>query len=155
MTMTARTAGVVAAACAAAAMIMFAACSVPSGAQPVLSSADLAATWASPDGGSITFASDNRFKASGLRFDKFWAGCAGRGKISGPGTWQFLSAQGDSGMYSKGSLIGLYFAAVAGGSSSLCLGGITLTSWNVDSAPGLCLQMDPDTPCAGYIFKKH
>ena len=157
MRMSVRVIQVMAPLCAAAAIVLLATrAQYPT--QPVLSSTDLAATWVSPAGGSITFANSNRFTAVGLRLDKFWGGCAGSGKISVSGTSQFLSPQGDSGTgsYSNGSLIGLYFDDTAGDPSTGCTGGgITLTSWNTGSATALCLQFDPDTPCDGYIFERH
>ena len=143
--------------CAAAAIVLLAT-RTQYATQPVLSSADLIATWVSPAGGSITFANSNRFTAAGLRLDKFWGGCAGSGKISVSGTWQFLSPQGDSatGSYANGSLVDLVFNDTAGNPSTGCTGGgITLTSWNTGSAAALCLQFDPDTPCDGYVFERH
>jgi hypothetical protein len=155
--MSVRVSRVLAPMCAAAAIILLATCA-QYGTQPVLNSADLVATWVSPAGGSITFANSHRFTGAGLRLDKFWGGCAGAGKISVSGTWQFLSPQGDSGagLYSRGNLVGLYFDAKAGDPSTGCTGGgITLTTWNTGSATALCLQFDPDTPCDGYLFERH
>lgn len=124
---------------------------VPSGTQSVLGPANLAATWTSPDGGSITFARDHGFAATGLRLDKFWTPCAGAGTISVSGTWQFLDANGDSGLDPAGSMVGLTFDGAAANPAIGCTGGgIMLTTWNA----GLCLQFDPDTPCDGYIFSK-
>jgi hypothetical protein len=96
------------------------------------------------------------FRAAELRLARFWAGCTKSQEISASGTWQFLSpegatSQGFGGAYLKGSLVYLTF----NNSPTECLGGIGLTSWNVGGASGLCLQMDPDTPCDGYIFDKH
>jgi len=138
--------GVMAAGYAVAAMILLAACVQQSGTQPVLSSSDLVATWVSPVGGSISFASDHRFTTSGLRLGKYWGGCAKTGRISAAGTWQFLSPQGDSGVnptgYSKGSLIDLSFDQTPGPSPIDCIGGaMTLTSWNLGSARGLCVAI--------------
>lgn len=144
---------------AAAAVTMLAACVTRSGTQPVLTSTDLVAVWRSHDGGSIAFTSDHRFVATNLSLGKFWNGCAGAGKISASGTWQFLSSQGDSSIsftgYSRGKMVGLSFDGAAGNPSIGCTGGaIKLTSWNVNSTPGLCLQMDPDTVCDGYVFNR-
>lgn len=144
----------------AAAVVLVTSCVAQSGTQPVLSSSDLVATWTSPDGGSITFTRNHRFTAAGLRLDRFWKGCAGVGRISASGTWQFLNSHGSSGLsptgYAKGSLISLSFGGVADNPSLGCTGGgIELTSWNVGSTPGLCLQFDPDTPCDGYVFNRH
>jgi hypothetical protein len=110
MSMSALASRVITPICAVAAIVLLAAC-VQNGTQPVLSSADLVAEWVSPAGGSITFASNHRFTATDLRLGKFWGECAGAGNISVSGTWQFLSPQGDSGtgLYSKGSLVVLYF----------------------------------------------
>jgi hypothetical protein len=157
MRMSVRAIRVMAPPCAAAAIVLLAT-RAQSGTQPVLSSTDLVATWMSPAGGSITFANSNRFTAAGLRLDMFWGGCAGSGKTSVSGTWQFLSPQGDSGTgsYSKGNLVYLYFDDTAGDPLAGCTGGgITLTSWNTGSATALCLQFDPDTPCDGYVFERH
>lgn len=137
----------------AVAVIILVACVTQVGAQPVLSSADLTAKWVSPDGGSITFAATHRFTATGLRIGKFWRGCARLGEISGSGNWQFLNSHGDSGVvgFTRGSLVSLTFE----GRSSACIAGqLTLTSWNVGSKRGLCVQFDPDTPCDGYVFDK-
>jgi hypothetical protein len=142
---------------AALAVTMLAACAVQAASSPALTPAELTATWASPDGGSIAFAADHSFAASGLRLGKFWSPCAGAGKISVSGMWRFLNSQGDSGAtgYSRGSLVDLSFASAAGNPTIGCTGGfLKLTSWNVGSTPGLCLQFDPDTPCDGYIFSK-
>jgi hypothetical protein len=58
--------------------------------------------------------------------------------------------------YPQGSMVDLAFDGAAGHPSAGCTGGfIKLTTWNVGSVPGLCLQLDPDTPCDGYIFTKH
>ena len=127
----------------------------PSGTQSVLGPAQLAATWTSPVGGSITFGRDHSFAASGLRLGRFWAPCAGAGTIAVSGTWQFLAANGDSGLNPAGAMVGLAFAGTAGNAALGCTGGgIKLTTWNAGSTPGLCLQFDPDTPCDGYIFSK-
>jgi len=128
-----------------------------SASQPTLTSADLSTTWRSSDGGSITFAEDHQFSAIGLRLDKFWTGCSGFGEMSVSGTWKFLNSNGDSGPgltgYPSGSLMSLDFSKASDSPSLGCTGGgIDLTSWNVNSVAGLCLQMDPDTPCDGYIF---
>lgn len=149
------------AACAAtlAALALLAGCATQSAAQPFLSTAGLVATWTSHSGGSVTFASDHRFTASDLQPGKFWGECARSSEFSVSGTWQFVNADGQSGPsmtgYQKGSLIYLAFDPGSGGPSAQCVaGGITLTSWNVGSAQGLCMQVDPDTPCDGYIFSK-
>lgn len=144
----------------AVAVTALAGCVAQSGTQSVLTPADLAATWTSHDGGSIAFSADHRFVAIGLRLGKFWKPCAGVGKISVSGTWQFLNSQGDSGGgltgYAKGRMVDLSFDGANGSPTIGCTGGfIKLTTWNVGSAPGLCLQFDPDTPCVGYIFNKH
>ncbi len=143
----------------AAAVTLLVGCVTLSGTQSVLSSADLVAVWRSPEGGSIAFSGDHRFVATGLRLNKFWNGCAGTGRISASGTWQFLNSQGDSSVgstgYSTGRLVDLSFDGAAGNPSIGCTGGaIKLTSWNVHSKPGLCLQMDPDTACDGYVFNR-
>lgn len=148
-----------AAGAAAAALALLTGCGTQPAAQPVLSTAGLVATWTSHSGGSVTFAGDHRFAASDLRPGKFWGGCAGSGKFSVSGTWQFLNADGQSSPsltgYQKGSLIYLAFDPGSGGPSAQCAaGGLTLTSWNVGSAHGLCMRVDPDTPCDGYIFDR-
>lgn len=52
-------------------------------------------------------------------------------------------------------MVDLTFDGAAGSPSIGCTAGfIKLTTWNVGSTPGLCLQFDPDTPCDGYIFSK-
>jgi hypothetical protein len=31
---------------------------------------------------------------------------------------------------------------------------VDLTTWDSGSQQGLCVQMDPDDPCDGYVFTK-
>jgi hypothetical protein len=148
-----------AAACAAAVTVL-AACTTQSGSQPVMGPADLVAVWTSPDGGSMSFTGDHRFTVTGLRIGQFWNACARGSRLSASGTWQFLNSQGDSGPglngYQQGSMVDLSFTGATGAPAVGCTGGfLRFTSWNVGSAPGLCLQMDPDTPCDGYVFNRH
>ena len=149
---------VLAVACAAA-VTLLAACSTTAGAQPVMNPSDLVATWTSPDGGSMSFTGDHRFTVSGLRIGKFWNACASGTRLTASGTWQFLNSQGDSGSglngLQKGSMVDLSFAGATGNPAVNCTGGfLRFTSWDVGAARGLCLQLDPDTPCAGYIFNR-
>lgn len=118
----------------------------------------MAGTWVSPDGGSIAFSTSHAFTAEGLRLGEFWTGCPKSARISVSGTWEFLNSQGDSNGFTgfpTGNLLYLTFNSQVHGSPSECLGGISLTSWDTSQTPGLCLQMDPDTPCDGYVFDKH
>jgi hypothetical protein len=131
-----------------------------SGSQPVLRSADLAGTWVSSNGGSITFTPDHQFTAAKLDIGKYYGGCAQAPSLSGSGTWQFLSPQGDSNSsdpagYAQGDLVMLDFESAADSPMSECPSNVfTLTSWNTGSKKGLCIQYDPDTPCGGPVFDR-
>jgi hypothetical protein len=111
------------------------------------------ATWKSTSGAVLTFFPDQHFIAKGLDLSAFGDGCR---NISGRGTWQFLSPQGVSGpnlnSYSKGNVLGLIFTS---GIRTLCSGsGPQFTTWEPDSTVGLCLYVDPDSPCTGELFAK-
>lgn len=73
--------------------------------------------------------------------------------VSGYGTWQFLNSQGYSGSslgyYVKGSVIGLIFTSPA---NSKC--GDQFTTWKQGPEVGLCLYLDPDSPCTGSVYTK-
>lgn len=120
--------------------------------QPVLTRADLAGEWSSSHDATMTFYSDHRLKVSGLNLSAYLGGRNCK-DISGSGTWQFLNSQGDSGSslgsYTSGNQIALNFASPI---SPAC--DASFTSWEVDPPVGLCLDLDPDSPCSGDIFTK-
>src|SRR5260370_10579155 len=141
--------------CVVIGLTMLAACSVGEVAdpQPILRKADVVGSWSSPKGGEITFSGDQQFTATDLRLRPYYgAGCQ---DLSVAGTWQFIGPQGDSGRsltaYTSGNFISLNFVAPGRGP---CAIGIELASWEVNPPLGLCLNLDPDSPCAGYVFVK-
>jgi hypothetical protein len=117
--------------------------------QPVLTVSDVVGTWSNHKGSTITFQADGRFSGVGMDMAPVLQGC---GNVSGPGYWEFLSAEGDSPpagvTYASGNQIGLSFD----GQNDSC--GVSLTSWETDPPVGLCLDFDPDSPCTGPPWTK-
>ena len=120
--------------------------------QPILDVTDIPGTWVSGDGASITFTGAGVFTAAKFDFRKAISAC---GVLSGTGTWQLHNPSDDYPPSPAGSptnLVDLTFTSVSPPGS--CSGGIIeMTSWYT-SKPGLCVQIDPDTPCDGYVFTK-
>jgi hypothetical protein len=120
--------------------------------QPDLSATDLPGTWMSGDGASMTFAGDNTFTAIKFDYGKAIPSC---GVLSGSGTWQLHNPSDDYPPAPAGTptnLVDVRFTSVSPLGS--CLGFLEMTSWDTGSTPGLCVQMDPDIPCDGYVFTK-
>ena len=143
--------------CVLGAVILLAACG-GTHSQPVLNKSDLVGTWTSSKEGKVTFGSDYKFIATDLRIGSYFSNrCQ---LVSGSGTWQFLSPQGASGpsltSYIRGNLISLNFDSSTSVSAFTCTGGgIELTSWKTNSPAGLCLDLDPDSPCTGSLFVRN
>lgn len=137
-------AGVIVAGC-----VLLASCASTPSAQPVLTVNDVVGTWSNHKGSTITFQADGRFSAVGIDAGRFFQGC---GNVSGPGSWDFLSAEGDSPplgvTYTSGNQIGLSFD----GQNDSC--DVSLSSWEIDPPVGLCLDFDPDSPCTGVPWTK-
>lgn len=76
------------------------------------------------------------------------------GLLSGAGTWQFVDSDRQTATSSAAgaNMVALFFSKVS--PPGRCGGVLQLTSWDTGSAPGLCVQQDPDTPCSGYVFSK-
>lgn len=113
--------------------------------QPNLVVADLPGTWVSGDGASITFTGDGVFSAAKIDFYKVIPkAISACGVLSGTGTWQLSN---------PANLVDLRFTSLSPQGS--CSGEfLEMTSWDTGSKPSLCVQIDPDTPCDGYVFTK-
>ncbi len=124
----------------------------PSPQQPSVNLAALPETWVSGDGASITFTGGNEFTATNFNYGKANPTC---GTLSGSGRWQLDDNSGDYPPPTAGSpdnLLDLWFTSVSPPGS--CTGLVEMTTWDTGSQQGLCLQMDPDDPCDGYVFTK-
>jgi hypothetical protein len=141
--------------------VLAAGCAVVAGAQepaqPDLTVSQLAGAWVSPEGsGTITFYADHSFAAARLNLNGLW-GQACQPTTSASGTWGFESPDGDAVSsdpteYSSGNAVFLVFAGSASAPYSTCAskwGSIQLTTWQVNGPLGLCVEMDPDSPCFG------
>ena len=125
--------------------------------QPSLVAADLPGTWVSGDGASITFASDGVVSATKFDFYKVIPeAISACGVLSGTGRWQLENPSAGYPPAPAGSptnLVDLTFTSLLPqGPCTMEI--IAMTSWDTGSKPGLCVQMDPDTPCDGYVFTK-
>jgi hypothetical protein len=124
----------------------------PSPQQPSVNLAALPGTWVSGDGASITFTSGNEFTAKNFNDGKATATC---GTLSGSGTWQLVTTSDEYPAPAAGSpenQLQLSFTSVSPPGS--CLDFIELTTWDTGGTQGLCLEIDPDDPCEGYVFTK-
>jgi hypothetical protein len=120
--------------------------------QPSVNLAKLPGTWVSGDGASITFTAGDEFRATNFNYRRVMGWCR---TLSGSGTWQLVTNSDEYPVPPAGTpenLLDLWFSSVSPPGS--CLGVFTLTTWNTGSTLGLCLEMDPDDPCDGYIFTK-
>jgi hypothetical protein len=120
--------------------------------QPSVNLAKLPGTWVSGDGASITFTGGDDFTATNFNYGRVMASCH---TLSGSGTWQLVTNSEEYPAPPAGTpenLLGLWFSSVSPPGS--CLGWFQLTTWNTGSTLALCLEMDPDNPCEGYIFTK-
>ena len=129
----------------------------PSPQQPSVNLAALPGTWVSGDGASITFTSDGTFTATKFNYGEAMptvipTTCR---TLSGSGTWQLVTNSEEYPAPPAGTpenLLDLWFTSVS--PSGSCLGWVQLTTWDTGSKQGLCLEMDPDDPCEGYVFTK-
>jgi hypothetical protein len=125
--------------------------------QPSLVATDLPGTWVSGDGASITFKGGGEVAVT--RFDfykvipKAISAC---GVLSGTGTWQLHNPATDYPAAPAGSptnLVDLWLPSLS--PQGICASeDLEMTSWDSGSTPSLCVQIDPDTPCDGYVFTK-
>jgi hypothetical protein len=147
-----RKAGIVAACGLAAGLLAGCISFGPGPQQPDLSATDLPGTWVSGDGASVTFTGDNTFTAIKFDYRKAIPSC---GVLSGLGTWRLHNPSDDYPPAPAGTptnLVDVTFTSVSPPGS--CRGILEMISWDTGSTPGLCVQMDPDTPCDGYVFTK-
>jgi hypothetical protein len=125
----------------------------PSPQQPSVNLATLPGTWVSGDGASITFTSGNEFTATNFNYGKAMPTC---GTLSGSGTWRLHDSSEDYPTPAAGSpdhVLDMLFTSVS--SPGRCAGGpMEMTTWDTGGKQGLCVQMDPDNPCDGYVFTK-
>lgn len=133
-------------------------CVVSIAQQPNLVATDLPGTWVSSDGASITFTGDGTVTATKFDFYKVIPkAISACGVLSGTGRWQLHDPSTDYPAAPAGSptnLVDLTFTSLS--PPSTCTDeAIEMTSWDTGSKPGLCVQVDPDTPCNGYVFTKH
>lgn len=128
----------------------------PSPQQPSVNLAALPGAWVSGDGASITFTSDGTFTATKFNYGKAMPMVIPTCRtLSGSGTWQLVTNSEEYPAPPAGSpenLLSLWFSSVSPPGS--CLGFLQLTTWDADGKQGLCLEMDPDDPCEGYVFTK-
>ena len=122
-----------------------------SNAQPVIASSDVIGIWTS-GGASLTFLANQDVSVRDLRLASFFGSSCQ--DLTGSGTWQFLSSTGDSGSslsaIHKGSLISITLSDP----NNMRCDGLEFTSWKLHGSQGLCLSLDPDTPCTGYVFNR-
>ena len=132
-----------------AAVLMAAGCGGVIDSQPILTRAELVGTWAGPDGATMTFRDDHTVTVRHLDTTPL-SNCR---NVSADGTWQFLSPDGVSGPgltgYSKGDLVGVAFSA-----QPILACSSEFTSWEINPPVGLCLDLDPDSPCTGPVLTK-
>jgi hypothetical protein len=117
--------------------------------QPAVNLATVPGTWVSGDGASITFTSDGTFTATKFNFAN--AAMSMCPAATEGGTWQIHSNSEDypePPANSPENLLDLSFMGEA------CSGGVELTTWDTGGTQGLCVQLDPDDPCEGYVFTK-
>lgn len=131
-------------------MLYLASCGAEVDVQPVITSSALAGTWTAAAGATMMFSSSGQFAGHRLSLMPDTSGC---GNVSGNGTWQFLNSQGYSPQhgqyYAKGNVIGIVFSSPV---NAQC--GYEFTTWTQGSRVGLCLYLDPDSPCTGEVFMK-
>jgi len=121
----------------------------PAPQQPSVSLAAVPGTWVSGDGASITFTSDGTFTATKFNFAN--AAMPMCPAPSEAGTWKIHNNSEDypePAANSPQNLLDLWFT------SESCWGSMELTTWDTGGKQGLCVQVDPDDPCGGYVFTK-
>ena len=129
--------------------VVISACGAGQTSQPILKTSDLVGTWTGQRG-ALTFSADHSVEGHDLNVDD--PNC--RMTISGPGVWQFVSPAGSSSIsntrYKKGNGIFVVFPSQKG-----TCGAVSLTSWQINGPLGLCIELDPDDPCAaGEPFRR-
>jgi hypothetical protein len=154
--------------CTVTPLVLAAGCAVVVGAfepaQPDITVSQLAGTWVSPEGsGTVTFGADHEFAATRLNLNGL-SGSACQPATSASGTWGFESPNGDAissdlTAYSSGNVVFLVFAGLASAPYSTCTGEwgtIELSTWQINGPLGLCVDLDPDSPCAGepWVWQK-
>ena len=107
-------------------------------------------TWVSGDGASITFTSHGAFTEK--KFNYAHAELATCRAASGSGTWQADLNSTDPPSKMAANMIFLLFTSGPPGGN--CAISVEMTTWDAGDAQGLCVQLDPDDPCDGYVFTK-
>ena len=124
----------------------------PTPQHPPVNLATVPGTWVSGDGASITFTSSDTFTASNFNYSNVIPTCR---TLSGSGTWRRHTSSEDYPTPPAGgteNLLDMWFTSVSppGG----CRGFMEMTTWDAGGKQGLCVQVDPDNPCDGYVFTK-
>jgi hypothetical protein len=125
----------------------------PAPQQPAVNLAIVPGTWVSGDGSSITFTGQDTFTATKFNYaNAMMPMCRAQ---SGSGTWLLHYRSEDyppPPANSPENMLDLYFTSGPIGGS--CTGPVELTTWDAGGKQGLCVQVDPDDPCDGYVFTK-
>jgi hypothetical protein len=133
----------------ALAVMLLSSCSTTASNQPVIGPTELVGTWANGHA-SMTFSSDHSVLVHNVNVAPGNGEC---GVLRGTGTWQFLSARGESGQspqsYKRGDLIGIDPVSLP----ENC-GAFEVTTWGPSSAVTLCIDSDPDSPCTSTTFSR-
>lgn len=133
-------------------ILVLASCSGRAGTQPIITRAEVIGTWNGPNGAVMTFMANQTVTVRRLNLG--WNPTANCTNISAIGTWQFDSLQGASGnsrlAFSKSDILQIDFQAQP---IEICSS--QFTTWELNGPLGLCLYLDPDSPCAsGYVLRK-
>jgi len=132
--------------------MLLASCGSPGNPQPKITTAELSGAWNGSGGSVLTFNEDHSFSTQNLDLGLGLPASEGCGNITDTGEWEFLSVPGVSGptptTYDEGNLVALAFPDRFDGCDS------EFTTWQVNGPLGLCLSLDPDSPCAGHVLVK-
>jgi hypothetical protein len=154
--------------CTVAPLVLAAGCAVAEGAfapaQPDITVSQLAGTWLSPEGsGGFTFYANHTYAATRVDLSGLF-GVKCQPAASASGTWGFESPDGDAmstdlTAYSSGNVVFLTVTSPTSAPISTCTGSldsIQLATWQINGPLGLCVDMDPDSPCAGepWVWQK-
>lgn len=123
----------------------------PAPQQPTVNLTALPGRWVSGDGASIIFTSHDTFTATNFNYGKVIPTCR---TLSGSGTWRRHPNSENFPTPPAGSpenLLDMWFTSVSPTGS--CKGFMEMTTWDAGKQ-GLCVQVDPDNPCDGYVFTK-
>jgi hypothetical protein len=135
--------------CAAPLVLLLSACGPGVDVQPVIRAAQLIGRWRAPGGATMTFTPSHQFTGARLDLLPGVRACTG---VSADGTWEFLNSHGDSGpslsAYAQGQVIAVNLT----NPHATC--DPQFTTWQQGSGTGLCLDLDPDSPCTGAVFAK-